>query len=135
NPPPPRPVAPAEVQEVLLDSNPSGVEVTDGPRLLGVTPLKVRLTDKRPTLDVRLTKAGFDDLAYELSVNDVPALTLKMVVRKAVATSRHGDPRKTPAATPAPTTTPAQQPNKPPKVQTFDDVDNNNQVKVKTLED
>src|SRR5207237_46079 len=101
----PAPTLPRNTEEVVqINSTPPGAEVTDGPKLLGTTPFDLRITDKRPTVEVKLVKSGFDDLLYKVSANDVPSITLKLK-------KRHGSSDGKGLS------------NKAPKVESFDDAE------------
>ncbi|MSP59631.1 MAG: serine/threonine protein kinase [Myxococcales bacterium] len=116
---PKQPVAaPAEVETVQLVSNPIGAEVTEGPRLLGVTPVTLKLSEARQTITVRLNRSGYDELTYTVSSTDVPSVILKLNRKRG-----SGD-RKTPGAPEGSPTA--------PKVKSFDDVE---QPHVKTIEE
>ena len=113
-------------EAVELQSNPSGAEVLDGPRLLGTTPMTVKLTADRQTVTVHLDKPGYDELVYTLSSSDAPRLTLKL------APKRHHAGEKRPAVAPPPgTKTDAP---KTPNVKSFDDVDTTG-PHVKTIDE
>ncbi len=131
-PPPPMttvPVAapaPAPVgEQVEVASNPAGAEVLDGPKVLGTTPMTVKLTEARPTLTVRLDKSGFEELVYTLSSNDAPSVTLKLTAKKGHHSSAASSPAKQAPAVEAP---------RPPQVKSFDDVESNG-PKVKTIDE
>jgi serine/threonine protein kinase len=105
--------APAEVR---LSSEPPGAQVWQGPKLLGVAPVTVRLPDARP-VRVTLVRSGFDDLDYTVSSGDGPSLTLRL-------TRHRGAHRASSAPARAPRVTtpdePAPQP-RAPKIAPIDD--------------
>jgi serine/threonine protein kinase len=113
-PPPPAPPAEA-TRAVRVSSEPSGAQVWRGPRLLGVTPVTVRVGEAQP-LAVTLMHAGFDDLEYNIASADGPSLTLRL-------TRRRGGPKRAPVAHPARITVPADEPPppRPPKIAPIDD--------------
>jgi serine/threonine protein kinase len=98
--PPGQPAAVEAATTVRLETSPPGAEVQDGPRLLGQTPLDLRLTPDRAALSLTLTKKGFEPLSYKVVAADGPTVRLKL----------------TPQAGRAPT--PA---NRPPHVDVIDD--------------
>ena len=102
---------------IEVNSTPAGAEVTDGPKLLGTTPLEVRITEKHSAADLKLVKAGFDDLVYRVTANDAPSVNLKMVAKK-----HHSAGAATPSE------------HHGVKVQSFDDAESKG-PKVKTIDD
>jgi hypothetical protein len=85
--PAPRP-APKLIDDKLT-SDPAGAQVWQGPKLLGVAPLTVRVGEVDP-LKVTLMHAGFDDLDYSIAAADGPSLTLRLTKHRGVA--RHATP-------------------------------------------
>jgi hypothetical protein len=68
---------------VRLDSEPSGVQVYQGPRLLGTTPLDVEYTGDETRDTLTLVHKMHRDLKYRLRAEDGPMLTLRMQGRAA----------------------------------------------------
>ncbi len=110
---------------VLINSNPPGAEVLDGPKLLGTTPVTVKLAGDN--LLVRLSKSGYDDLTYTINHSDAPAVTLKLKAQHHHHSSSSSSKDK--AASPAAPAAPEQ-----PKVKSFDEV-GNDAVKVKAIDE
>jgi serine/threonine protein kinase len=64
--------------DVLLDSEPLGAQVYDGPRLVGTTPLSLRLPPGESGRPVTLVSGGRKDLTYTVRPGDAPRLTLRL---------------------------------------------------------
>jgi hypothetical protein len=113
--------------KVQLASAPSGAQVLDGPRVLGTTPMTIKLTDDRPSLTVHLAKSGYDELAYTVSMADAPGVTLKLNAAKRHVESGPSRPKKSNEKASSPSETPL-------KVKSFDDVDPSG-PKVKAIDE
>jgi serine/threonine protein kinase len=98
---------------IKIGSTPPGAEVLDGPKLLGLTPLSVKLGDDKPALMVRLSKSGFEDLTYTITASDAPMVTLKLNPKKHHGGGSSGSSPKSHDS----------EPSGPPKVKSFDDID------------
>ena len=56
---------------------------------LGRTPVEVRFSGDRPTISLKLSKPGFDDLSYTISAADAPDVKLRLTpARRHRGTSR-----------------------------------------------
>ena len=61
-----------------LETTPPGAEVTEGPRIIGTTPLELRFPPGREALPIRVRLAGFKDLAYTVRSADAPRVSLRL---------------------------------------------------------
>lgn len=70
---------PQETRSVRVVSDPSSARVFEGPRLVGTTPLVVRLAVDSPGQTLTLVREGRADLTYLVRPSDAPELTLRLV--------------------------------------------------------
>ena len=70
---------PPETRTVRLVTDPREARVFDGPRLVGTTPLELRLAVDSPGLSLTLVHEGRVDLTYVVRPSDAPELTLRLV--------------------------------------------------------
>ncbi|MEO6953744.1 MAG: serine/threonine-protein kinase [Polyangia bacterium] len=70
---------PPETRTVRLVTDPGDARVFDGPRLVGTTPLALRLAVDSPGLTLTLVHDGRADLTYVVRPSDAPELTLRLV--------------------------------------------------------
>jgi len=114
-------VTDTEENSILVNSTPPGAEVLEGPKLLGKTPLPVKLNAEQK-VHLKLTRSGYEDVSYDVTMADAPSVTLKLQAKHHHGSSSHEK------APPAPTG------SEPPKVKSFDDV-GNSAVKVKAIDE
>src|SRR5207237_1256273 len=83
SPPPPQVLKKSE--EIQINSEPFGAQIYDGPKLLGVAPLNVPVSDSGVLLT--LVRSGFAELKYLVKPVDGPSVTLRL------SPDRRRDPR------------------------------------------
>jgi eukaryotic-like serine/threonine-protein kinase len=98
----PEPTLPAGAGPILLDSDPAGAQVYEGPKLLGTAPMSLPVV-RGGSRSITLAHPGYDDLNYTVQSGDAPALTLRLVKR------RHEPPHR--SAAPPPTSVAATRPS------------------------
>jgi eukaryotic-like serine/threonine-protein kinase len=130
---------PDETRVVKVRSEPTGARVFEGPRLLGPTPVELRLPVDSPGVTLTLVREGRMDLTYLVRPGDAPEITLRLL-----PTAESMAPPPTPAMRHVrPVAHPAPRPTKPqpfkPKVEIFDDTSSSSssspRPKVDALDD
>ncbi len=84
--------SPAIAARVLLDTDPTGAQVFDGPRLLGTTPTSVELTGPGGTRALTIVSPGYRDLSYVARQEDGATLTLRLTASSS-SSGAHGSTR------------------------------------------
>ncbi len=123
---------PIETRVVRVVSEPSGARVFDGPRLLGESPVELRLPVDSPGVSVTLVRDGRVDLTYLVRPSDAPELTLRLLPAPealgapSLSAGRLVRPSMKPSSAPAPSK---------PKVEIIDDATPSTRPKVEALDD
>jgi len=126
---------PIEMRTVRVLSEPTGARVYEGPRLLGETPIDLKLPVDSPGLTLTLVREGRADLTYLVRPADAPELTLRLLpflgepsrlgasgsqrpAASLTSSSGKARPATRAAARPTPSTSPTLQ---RPRVEIFED--------------